>query len=389
MYFLDPTFSTLVPDPITLPVVGPGQATTLTRALLRGPTPWLAPAVRTAVPDGTSLAIDSVPVEGGVASVALDPRVLAADDRTRSALSAQLVWTLTELPDVTGVRISVGGQPLPVPGQGTLQTRESWAAYDPDALPTAAVAYVVDDARVKRIVADAAEPVPGAAGTGNPALGSVAVSLDSAEVAAVSAGGSRLYTGALSTGRPLAVRATGSDLSAPSYDRDQRLWWVDRGAGVRVLRRGGQATPVTVEGLGNAVVSGMTIARDGTRAALVVRRGARSELLLARVERRGETLVLAAPRRIESRVGDVQDVAWSAANRLVVLGAEGAAEPVAFLVDIGHGSARPFGAPVEPRSVAAAPGRVVLAGAGDGRIWQYASGRWTAGPDGAAPAYPG
>ena len=46
VYFLDPTFTTLVPDPRYFPVDGPTPATALTRALLRGPTEWLEPAER-------------------------------------------------------------------------------------------------------------------------------------------------------------------------------------------------------------------------------------------------------------------------------------------------------------------------------------------------------
>ena len=132
LYFFDPAFSVLVPDPITVPVVGSGLPTTLVRALLHGPTGWLAPAVRTAFPEGTALALDSVPVDQGIAQVELSSQVLGASDRTRVALSAQLVWTLGRLPNVTGVRITVNGQPLTVLGSGPVQETDMWQAYDAD-----------------------------------------------------------------------------------------------------------------------------------------------------------------------------------------------------------------------------------------------------------------
>ena len=51
----------LVPNPVFVPV-GPGsRRPRLVRALLAGPTPWLAPAVRTAIPAGTKLVVDSAP----------------------------------------------------------------------------------------------------------------------------------------------------------------------------------------------------------------------------------------------------------------------------------------------------------------------------------------
>ena len=58
-------------------------------------------------------------------------------------------------------------------------------------------------------------------------------------------------------------------------------------------------------------------------------------------------------------------------------------------VDIGQGTTRPIGAPAAPRSVAAAPGRLVLIGGDGNRVWQYQSGRWIAGVDGSSPTYPG
>ena len=44
------------------------------------------------------------------------------------ALSARLVWTLRQLPDVTRVRITVQGVPLQVPGAPTVQSRNTGSA---------------------------------------------------------------------------------------------------------------------------------------------------------------------------------------------------------------------------------------------------------------------
>ena len=390
VYYLDPTFSTLVPDPLTVRVSGPGLATTLVRALLRGATPWLAPAVRTAFPAGTSLAIDAVPVEGGVAQVALDTTVLSADPRTREALSAQLVWTLSALPDVTGVRITAGGQPLAVPGQGAVQSRDAWPQYGPDALPAGTTAYLLREGRVVRLVGEQTEPVPGAAGEAKAGLAGIAVSLDSAEVAGVSATGRTLSVARLADGAALALRAAGTGLRSPSYSRDGTLWWVQDDAGVMQRRPTGVPVQVRVQGIDAGLIEAVRLARDGTRAALLVREGSRRTLLLARVDATEGAPRLAAPRRVESRLSDVTDVAWTSAGQLVALGTDGAGAAQAFLVDIGHGlPARPIGAPSAPRGLAAAPGRLVLLGSATGAIWSYQSGRWIAGPEGSDPAYPG
>jgi hypothetical protein len=389
VYYLDPDFSTLVPDPITLRVSGPGLATALVRALLKGATPWLAPAVRTAFPDGTSLAIDSVPVEGGVAQVSLDAGVLAADDRTREALSAQLVTTLGALPDVTGVRITAGGQPLLVPGQGAVQGRDAWPQFSPDNLPVGAQAYLVRGGRLLAVDDGTPKPVAGAAGSVKPAVGVAAVSFDGVESAVVSPDRRTLWGARLVTGAVATVRATGNDLVTPGFGRDGSVWWVDRGSGVRLLRPGGKPVGVPVARVDARNIVGIQVARDGTRAALVVRNGSRRTLLLVRIDRTGGVVTMAAPIRVESRISDVIDVAWSTASRLVVLGSDGAGPAQAFLVDVGHGTARPIGAPTSPSTVAAAPGRLLLIGAEDGLVWEYQSGRWLGGSKGTSPTYPG
>ena len=322
--------------------------------------------------------------------MALDTTVLSADPRTREALSAQLVWTLSALPDVTGVRITAGGQPLAVPGQGAVQSRDAWPQYGPDALPAGTTAYLLREGRVVRLVGEQTEPVPGAAGQAKANLASIAVSLDSAEVAGVSATGRTLSVARLADGAALALRAAGTGLRSPSYSRDGTLWWVQDDAGVLQRRPTGVPTQVSVQGIDAGRIEAVHLARDGTRAALLVREGSRRTLLLARVEATEGAARLAAPRRVESRLSDVTDVAWSSAGQLVVLGTDGAGAAQAFLVDLGHGvPARAIGAPPSPRGLAAAPGRLVLLGSRGGTVWSYQSGRWIAGPEGSDPAYPG
>ena len=120
VYFLDPERRVLVPDVRWFPLGRSSQPVTAVRALLAGPSQWLAPAVRTAFPPGTSLSRDSVPVQDGVETVDLSPEALGADDSQRRAMAAQLTWTLTRLGDVAGVVITVSGQPYQVPGAAAL-----------------------------------------------------------------------------------------------------------------------------------------------------------------------------------------------------------------------------------------------------------------------------
>ena len=57
VYFFNPAFETLVPDPRMVPVIGPGLATTLVRRLVAGPSDWLQPAVEN---NPVSILVDAV-----------------------------------------------------------------------------------------------------------------------------------------------------------------------------------------------------------------------------------------------------------------------------------------------------------------------------------------
>ncbi|MEZ5117369.1 MAG: LpqB family beta-propeller domain-containing protein [Candidatus Nanopelagicales bacterium] len=390
VYFFDPAFSILVPDPRTIPVIGPGLATTLAAAVLSGPTRWLAPAVRTAVPDGTELALEAVPIENGIARVDLTAPALGADDTTRRALSAQLVWTLKQLPDVTAVDLTVSGQPYVVPGATSPQPRDSWPNVDPAGLAPGTTPYVVRDQALLRLGTTGPQPVSGAAGEGDPPLGTVALSADGTALAAVSPDGARLYTGEVEPGGALTERLVSEGLSAPALDRTATAWTVDGTGVVQRVAADGTVTPVAVDGLpDDATVLDLALSRDGTRAALVLRRGTRTLLQVARIERRGADVRIAGPQRVETRLSEVDDVVWEGPETLAVLASDGAGPTQVFLVDVARGTLRALGAPEDPRYVAAAPAQPLLVGAGDGRVYQSSSGLWRPRTQGTAPVYPG
>ncbi|MEO6821719.1 MAG: LpqB family beta-propeller domain-containing protein, partial [Candidatus Nanopelagicales bacterium] len=221
LYFFDPTFSVVTPDAVTVPVTGAGAATVLVNSLLSGPTSWLAPAVRTAFPVGTTLTLHSVPVVSGVAQVDLSSQVLEADDQSRQELSAQLVWTLHQLPNVTGVAITVGGQPLPIPGVvGPVQSVQSWQRYDPDAAGSTGDAYAAAATGLIQIGADGRfQRVAGGVGHGKPLLISPAVSLDGKTVAGITEDRRQLWTQLVAGETPPLLVGRGTDLSRASFDR--------------------------------------------------------------------------------------------------------------------------------------------------------------------------
>ena len=106
VYFLDRQKRFLVPELRWFPTTQ-ATGTRLANALLGGASSWLKPAVISAIPTGTRLSIDAVTVENGVALVDLTARALVASRSDRSLMKSQLEATLSQLPNVSQVAISI------------------------------------------------------------------------------------------------------------------------------------------------------------------------------------------------------------------------------------------------------------------------------------------
>ncbi|HEX7537953.1 MAG TPA: hypothetical protein VF391_13235, partial [Dermatophilaceae bacterium] len=94
--YASPVAQTIVVDRRWFPIT-PGLATTLARAQLAPVPGYLTGAARTGVPAGTSLAVDSVPIESGRAVVDLTASALLASPDLRRAMWAQFVTTLRQV----------------------------------------------------------------------------------------------------------------------------------------------------------------------------------------------------------------------------------------------------------------------------------------------------
>ncbi len=391
VYFFNPSFRTLVPDPRMVPVIGPGLATTLVRGLVAGPSDWLEPAVRTGFPAGVRLNIDAVPIEAGVARVDLTANARQADDQTRQALSQQIVWTLRQLPDVQAVDITAGGQPLLVPGTPTPQPRDAWPAVDPNGLPAGSAGYAARPEGAVRLIPDGVRPVAGGAGTGEITLVDIAVSNDSQTIAGIDPDGA-VWEGRMLAGSPMIRILEAGNPTGLAFDGTS-VWVVDEDKGLLAVSGDGTSEPITVSGLGKRTsLIGAVPSRDGTRAVLIVRRGPRTGVLLARIVRTAGSssrILVNAPLRIESRLVEVVDAAWSGADTISVLGSESAGTLQVFDVSLARGSSTSLGTPEAPVTIGAAPGLPTLVGAADGLVYEFTAGAWAERVRGSSPTYPG
>ena len=397
LYFFNPSFQTLVPDARLIPVIGPALGTTLIQRLIDGPNQWLRPVVRTGFPAGVELAVDSVPIENGIARVNLNASVALANDAARVALSQQIVWTLRQLPEVQFVEISVNGTPLSVPGTASPQSRDAWPEVNPNGLPGDAAGYASTAIGVVRLAVSGNIPVPGEFGALADSLTKFAVSNNGRRAIASTSTGELIWGSLVIGSRFESVAPTVEAIAGVqsiAFDGDTTVWIVnDRGIAQTLLPTG-ETFDIEILGLApNDFVQSVVPSRDGTRAAIIVSTESGSELLLAQVNRPSPANVtriqLQKPMRIESKLSAVTALAWSSANTITVIGTETAGTLQIYEIDVGRGEIQAQGSPADPVSIAAAPGLPTLVTSADGSIYENSSQSWLVRIQGSAAAYPG
>ena len=378
----------LVPDGRLLPVVGPSLPTALAQRVLAGPAEWLAPGVRTGAPPGTALALGAVPVTNGVALVELTDQALAATDVQRRDLAAQLTWTLTQLPEVTSVRLQVGGEPYDVPGVPELMDRSVWQERSPDSLTTGPTGtsllpyYVLDGPAVIRVSEGGRTVLPMKVPDAEELI-DLGVALDQRSAAAVEPDRRALWI--LPLDRGIAEqRIEGTRIGGASFDVDGQAWFTDAGRVMRLVPNG-LPQEVAVQPDLAAPITSVHLARDGTRVVLV----ADGVLYLGVIQPSSTGLVIGSVRRIATTVSDVQDVAWRNSVTLDVLGRTDTSNLQVLRIGVGTGDVQPFGAPPDPLEVSGAPGSATLAAGEGNQLFANVGLQWRAQGAARSVAYPG
>ncbi|WP_033322009.1 LpqB family beta-propeller domain-containing protein [Actinomadura atramentaria] len=402
LYFFAPDGGTLVPNGIFLPLVNrqnlPGQ---LVRALLAGPTSWLGPAVDSAFPRGTRLR--GLRIEDDTAVVDLSVEARSGDvDR----MSAQLSWTLRQLSEITRWKLEIAGDTATPHRYGSVQPVRAWDGNAPDgpAVPDQPAYVLGSSGRLSRLAGDQPQPVlPQAAQVVRPA-----VSGDYKEVAGLSPAGDRVLLRDLAGNSGfrtvLKRHGAGTRFTAPSFDRSGALWTVETGkerSWLWVRPRGGPAFRVSDWGLSGREVVAFRLARDGVRAAVIVKADGRAQLRLGRIVRdQGSSgLEAGAFLAVSSELVDAIDLAWRDYGTLAVLGRKGNDTRVLpYLIPVGGGaiSSLGVGALGVPKTIAAAPGAPVLIGTkdeGPGQVCRQRAphdliSEWICPVPGSDPMYP-
>ena len=378
IYFFNTELTSLVTDNVLVPVSNSGAATSLVRSLLDGPSPYLSPVATSAFPVGTALTYGSVPITNGVAQVDLSNEILGADEITRRALSAQLVWTLSTLANVSAVQISVSGQPLSLLNVGSLQTMLDWQSLSTLPNPELITLNVIRSEEIYSVANEvenlkyvAQAPLvfatPNAIGT---------------KIATVTADRKSLQV-TNSQESQFELVAQGDQISKPTWDREGNIYFSDLGQGVREVISDGtlRAVSVDVSTLGtNDQVKQVAVSSDGVRVAVVLSDGIQDVIAVGAIFRADSETRIIGLHRIERSITSVRDIVWSSPTSIAAIGSDESKSELLFDVSLLDGKTRLFSTPVGAQQISVDGLGKLYVSAVDGSnqlVFQQSFGSWT------------
>jgi hypothetical protein len=378
IYFFNTDLTSLITDSLLVPVSNSGAATSLVRSLLDGPSPYLSPVATSAFPVGTTLTYGSVPVLNGIAQVDLSNEILGANEVTRRALSAQLVWTLSALANVTSVQISVSGQPLALANVSSLQTIRDWQNFSVLPNPDRKVLNVIRNEKIFAI-SDETESLRYTSTT--PLIFASPNATDT-RIATVTADLKSLQV-ANASDSIFELVAQGEQISKPTWDRDGSIYFSDFGSGVREVANDGTLREVLVDvsALGtNDQVKQVAVSSDGVRVAVVLSDGIQDVIAVGAIFKAESETRIIGLHRIERSIVTIRDIAWSSPTSIAVLGTDESKSELLFDISLLDGKSKLFSTPIGAQQISVDGTRKIFVSAVDGTnqlVYQQSFGSWT------------
>jgi len=369
IYFYDAQRTHLVPDLRWFPSRA-STATRLVNAILQGPSDWLKPAVNSAIPAGTALSLNSVTVAQGVAAVDLTSKALTATPAERRLMKAQIRATLSQLPNVYGINISVERGP-----QEILDL--------PDIAPTIAStqAVILEGGELRTLDSNMASPIPGTASLVRQ-TGATDFAITSSSDLVAFKGPAGVYRAHINIfgSTPNLVDSRPGQL-APVFDNQSFLWTLTRKAGdvVQVVSPGGIRHTLSLGWLDSFPRRQFSISAEGSRIAILVGSGQSVHAYVASIlrDKTGLPVAFGAPIEVVGAGQSPRSVSWSDENTVAVLHSLADKSIGATLFTIG-GSNRDLGSIIGAKTFEArSSASEVYALDSSGDLYSYRNITWT------------
>jgi hypothetical protein len=368
VYFLDRQKRFLVPELRWFPTT-PATGTRLANAVLGGASSWLKPAVVSAIPNGTRLSIDAVTVENGVALVDLTARALVASREDRSLMKAQLEATLSQLPNVSEVAISI--------------ERAMQEIVDTDnntgELGARALAIVGEDGL--ELLASSQDSIFEASKNffEQSEITEIALSGESGWIATLTDGGVFRTRGDRPGGEVELIdpRAAIADIE---FDNQEYLWSISRATNTEVIATSPSLEPsiVSAPWLTGQSVRAFAIAPGGSKIALLVQGPSRTRVLVSAVVRNltGTPIELAEPLEVAGELSNPSSVSWI--DQITIATVNTASGSTSALLSTIGGTSRQLSAlPGTRKIVAAGPSSQLYLLTETGELFSYRGSAWT------------
>jgi hypothetical protein len=377
IYFLNTNLTALVTDNLLVPVSNSGAATSLVRSLLEGPSPYLSPVATSAFPVGTTLTYGSVPITNGIAQVDLSNEILGADEVTRRAFSAQLVWTLSSLANVSAVQILVSGQPLAITNLDSLQTISDWQNISPLANSKRTILNVIRAEKIFSVEND----TENLKYISNSPLAFATPNIEDTKLAIVTSDRKSLQVTSTSESK-FKLAAKGDQISRPTWDRDGNLYFSDLGQGVREVMSDGslRVVAVDVSTLGTSdQVKQVAVSSDGVRVAVVLSNGIQDVIAVGAIFKTDTETRIIGLHRIERSITSVRDIIWSSTSSIAVLGSDDSKSELLFDVSLLDGKTKLFSTPIGAQQLSVDGTGKLFISAVDGSnqiVYEQSFGSW-------------
>jgi hypothetical protein len=384
LWFPDSTLKTLTPDIVVLPRSTTGNATRLMQLLLAGPGEYLTGAVRSAFPVGTTLAINSVPVSNGLATVTLNETVLSAEPYLREVLSAQIVKTLSKIPEIRSVRINVGSQSLIVPNTPIRQSTTLWEKFSPDT-NREKDALAIQNGKIFSISTELVSAISDNYFNSGRWFAATA-NREESILAAVTEDRTKFVVQNSSSESPRRVLIEGQGFRIPHSDIFDAVWVT--GVNQISVVQNNRAINVSIDGLDKQNVIDVIPSPDGVRALLIVNTAYGTELRIGTIVRDDQSVKIINVRKLIRDGFSVTQATWQDSEFVLYL--DNISEPAnIYSVDTFTGFSTTLYSQIGSINIASVVKKPTFLTLQDGSTLERISGEWISRGNFINATYPG